>query len=51
MNFTLLDKLKITTKESILLQQIKLVNNKSDFLVFLFTVFNELAHGLKKSLA
>ena len=43
-NFTLLDKLKITTKEAILLQQIEFVNNKSDYLVLPFVILSKITN-------
>ena len=43
-NFTLLNKLKITTKEAILLQQIEFVNKKSDFLVLPFTILSKITN-------
>ena len=43
-NFTLLDKLKITTKEAILLQQIEYVNNKSDYLVLPLVVLSKITN-------
>lgn len=43
-NFTLLDKLKITTKEAILLQQIEFVNKKSDFLVLPLTILSTITN-------
>lgn len=44
LNFTLLDKLKITTKEAILLQQIEFVNNKSDFLVLPLIILSKITN-------
>lgn len=43
-NFTLFDKLKITTKEAILLQQIEFVNKRSDFFVIPLTILSKITN-------